>query len=37
MKDQYREMYREGFLAGYNQAYRGSGSRRSGFDFPWPF
>ena len=37
VKDQYREMYREGFLAGYNQAYRGSGSRRSGSDFPWPF
>jgi hypothetical protein len=37
MKDQYRDMYREGFLAGYNQAYRGSGSRRGGSDFPWPF
>jgi hypothetical protein len=36
-KDEYRDVYREGFLAGYNQAYRGSGSRRGGFDFPWPF
>jgi hypothetical protein len=36
-KDWYREVYRDGFLSGYNQAYRGSGSRRGGFDFPWPF
>ena len=43
-KDQYRDIYREGFLAGYNDAYRGydvydrrSDSRRGGFGFPWPF
>jgi hypothetical protein len=37
LKDEYREVYREGFLAGYNESYRGSGSRRGGLNFPWPF
>src|SRR5687767_8213474 len=43
-KDQYRDIYREGFLAGYNDAYRGydvydrrSDNRRGGLGFPWPF
>jgi hypothetical protein len=43
-KDEYREIYRDGFLAGYNDAYRGndvynrrSDDRRGGFGFPWPF
>jgi hypothetical protein len=36
-KDQYRDIYRDGFLAGYNEAYRGYDGRRSGSGFPWPF
>jgi hypothetical protein len=43
-KDQYRDIYREGFLAGYNDAYRGydvydrrSDRGRAGLGFPWPF
>ena len=37
MKDEYREVYREGFLAGYNDAYGRSNQRRGGFNLPWPF
>jgi hypothetical protein len=41
LKDEYREVYRDGILAGYDEAYRSSGRfgtpRRSGGGFPWPF
>jgi hypothetical protein len=36
-KDQYRDIYRDGFLAGYNDAYRRYDDRRGGSRFPWPF
>ena len=34
-KDDYREVYRDGFLSGYNQAYRGSPSRRNSGWWGW--
>ena len=36
-KDDYRQIYRDGFRAGYDEAYRGSNQRRGVRDFPWPF
>lgn len=43
-RDQYKLVYRDGFEAGYDQAYRGgrggnypSSSRSGGFRVPWPF
>ena len=43
-KDQYKLVYRDGFEAGYAQAYRANGGNRypssrsgSGARFPWPF
>ena len=39
-KDAYRQIYRDGFEAGYNDAYRRNGGRsdrNSGIRLPWPF
>ena len=38
-KDAYRQVYRDGFEAGYNDAYRRNGGRsdRNGIRLPWPF